>query len=106
MYASFIACMHSLLTCTVYMHNWPGLGLHTTQLYMYIHVYVYVYMYTYMYVSITEHVHGHGRHVVCILDWRCVQEARMSQEQLADQVARASEERQMMEKKLEAAEKV
>lgn len=35
-----------------------------------------------------------------------VQEARMSQEQLADQVARASEERQTLEKRLQQAEKV
>ena len=34
------------------------------------------------------------------------QEARLSQEQLADQVAKASEDRQTLEKKLESAEKV
>ena len=37
----------------------------------------------------------------------CVfKEARLSQEQLADQVARASEERQTLKKEMEAAQKV
>ena len=41
-----------------------------------------------------------------IIQLHVCQMARMYQEQFADQVARASEERQTLEKKLEAAEKV